>query len=108
MRHSIKRLIKAISDHLKDAKMDCHYAKEEKKEGHSKLETAYISQAKDRMKMANSMLSELATILRDYESEHKRDEKHAEVIDDIMEGWECTFDYLKEEISEMTKKINEM
>lgn len=108
MKHSIKRLIRAISDHLKDTKMDCHYAKEEKEEGHSKLETAYISQAKDRMKMANSMLSELATILRDYESEHKRDEKHAEVIDDIMEGWECTFDYLKEEISEMTKKTNEM
>lgn len=108
MKHSIKRLIRAISDHLKDTKMDCHYAKDEKEEGHSKLETAYISQAKDRIKMANSMLSELATVLKDYETEHKRDEKHAEVIDDIMEGWECTYDYLKDEIIDMTKKINEM
>lgn len=108
MKQTIKRLIRAISDHLKDIKMDCHYAKEEKEEGHDKLETAYISQAKDRIKMANSMLSELATVLRYYESEHKKDEKHLEVIDEIMEGWECTYDILKEEISEMTKKINEM
>lgn len=108
MKHSIKRLIKAISDHLKDAKMDCHYAKEEKEEGHSKLEMAYLTQAKDRIKMANSMLTELSTLLREYESEHKRSEKHAEVIDDIMEGWVCTYDMLKEEIMEMNKKINEM
>lgn len=108
MKQTIKRLIRVINDHIKDTKMDCHYSKEEKEDGNSKLEMAYLSQAKDRMKMANSMLTELATILRDYESEHKRDEKHAEVIDEIMEGWQCTYDMLKEDITEMTKKINEM
>lgn len=108
MKQTIKRLVKNISDHLKDVKMDCHYAKEEKEEGHSKLETAYISQAKDRMKMANSMLTELLTVLNDYENEYKKDEKYSEVTDEIMEGWECTYDFLKEEITAMTKKINEM
>lgn len=108
MKHSIKRLVKAIGDHIKDIKMDCHYSEEEKEDGHSKLQTAYLSQAKDRVKMANSLLVELANILRDYEAEHKKDEKHAEIIDDIMEGWECTYDYLKDEIIDMTKKINEM